>query len=102
MGASGNTKIWPILCSRCYSPFPPCPQVKKRRIYDITNVLEGVGLLAKKSKNVVQWLGGDYGGGSPADLIEDLEDIKEVDAVQADISTLKVSTGSMNGAVQDG
>lgn len=29
--------------------------VQKRRIYDITNVLEGVGLLEKKSKNNIQW-----------------------------------------------
>jgi hypothetical protein len=32
------------------------PQVKKRRIYDITNVLEGVGLLTKKTKNIVHWV----------------------------------------------
>jgi hypothetical protein len=30
-------------------------KVPKRRIYDITNVLEGIGYLEKKSKNVVQW-----------------------------------------------
>lgn len=29
--------------------------VQKRRIYDITNVLEGIGLIMKKSKNNVQW-----------------------------------------------
>lgn len=28
---------------------------QKRRIYDITNVLEGVGLIHKRSKNRVQW-----------------------------------------------
>jgi len=31
--------------------------VKKRRIYDITNVLEGIGLIEKKSKNNIQWKG---------------------------------------------
>ncbi|XP_031618781.1 transcription factor E2F5 isoform X2 [Contarinia nasturtii] len=30
---------------------------QKRRIYDITNVLEGIGLIQKKSKNSVQWRG---------------------------------------------
>ena len=29
--------------------------VQKRRIYDITNVLEGIGLISKKSKNNIQW-----------------------------------------------
>eukprot|EP00955_Chlamydomonas_euryale_P096682 365027-Chlamydomonas_euryale.AAC.9 len=41
--------------------------VKKRRIYDITNVLEGIGLLKKKSKNLVHWVpAGDGGGGAAA------------------------------------
>lgn len=31
--------------------------VQKRRIYDITNVLEGVGLIEKRSKNVIAWRG---------------------------------------------
>lgn len=30
--------------------------VAKRRIYDITNVLEGIGLLQKTSKNVTRWI----------------------------------------------
>lgn len=28
---------------------------QKRRIYDITNVLEGIDLIEKKSKNSIQW-----------------------------------------------
>eukprot|EP01125_Pyxidicula_operculata_P002146 TRINITY_DN12085_c0_g1_i1.p1 TRINITY_DN12085_c0_g1~~TRINITY_DN12085_c0_g1_i1.p1 ORF type:complete len:396 (-),score=62.65 TRINITY_DN12085_c0_g1_i1:92-1279(-) len=31
--------------------------VQKRRIYDITNVLEGIGLIEKKSKNNIVWKG---------------------------------------------
>ncbi|XP_054251189.1 transcription factor E2F2 [Indicator indicator] len=31
--------------------------VQKRRIYDITNVLEGIQLICKKSKNHIQWMG---------------------------------------------
>uniref|UniRef100_A0A8C5L5H1 E2F/DP family winged-helix DNA-binding domain-containing protein n=1 Tax=Jaculus jaculus TaxID=51337 RepID=A0A8C5L5H1_JACJA len=30
---------------------------QKRRIYDITNVLEGINLIEKKSKNSIQWKG---------------------------------------------
>ncbi len=29
--------------------------VQKRRIYDITNVLEGIGLIEKQGKNHVMW-----------------------------------------------
>ncbi|XP_060133927.1 transcription factor E2F3 [Zootoca vivipara] len=39
--------------------------VQKRRIYDITNVLEGIHLIKKKSKNNIQWMGcslSDFGG----------------------------------------
>ncbi|CAG8714939.1 15665_t:CDS:2 [Cetraspora pellucida] len=32
-------------------------KVQKRRIYDITNVLEGIGLIEKNSKNHVRWKG---------------------------------------------
>lgn len=32
-------------------------QVQKRRIYDITNVLEGIGLIEKRTKNHIAWVG---------------------------------------------
>ena len=28
---------------------------QKRRIYDITNVLEGIGLIEKETKNTIKW-----------------------------------------------
>lgn len=31
-------------------------KVQKRRLYDITNVLEGIHLIKKKSKNNIQWM----------------------------------------------
>ncbi|KAE9585357.1 putative transcription factor E2F-DP family [Lupinus albus] len=34
-------------------------EVQKRRIYDITNVLEGIGLIEKKIKNNIHWKGVD-------------------------------------------
>lgn len=34
---------------------------QKRRIYDITNVLEGIGLIEKRSKNSIQWKGAGPG-----------------------------------------
>ncbi|EKX33818.1 hypothetical protein GUITHDRAFT_81084, partial [Guillardia theta CCMP2712] len=46
--------------------------VQKRRIYDITNVLEGIGLIEKKSKNNIQWKG--YGDGTDHEGVEDLQE----------------------------
>ena len=39
---------------------------QKRRIYDITNVLEGIGLVQKHQKNHVQWIGHDPEGAGGA------------------------------------
>jgi hypothetical protein len=55
-------------------------QVQKRRIYDITNVLEGIGLLDKKSKNNIQWKGGQ----APVETEE------EIAALQAEVLQLQV------------
>ncbi|VVC32066.1 E2F/DP family, winged-helix DNA-binding domain,E2F transcription factor, CC-MB domain,Winged helix- [Cinara cedri] len=54
---------------------------QKRRIYDITNVLEGIGLIEKKTKNQVRWRG-----------VETSEDDKTTEIrskLQEEILTLK-------------
>ncbi|KAH9515665.1 Transcription factor e2f4 [Bulinus truncatus] len=49
---------------------------QKRRIYDITNVLEGIGLIEKKSKNSIQWKGSGPGNNS-RDISERLTGLKD-------------------------
>lgn len=61
---------------------------QKRRIYDITNVLEGIGLIEKKSKNSIQWLGAGPGCNSTevtGKLTQLKTDIKELKEQQAQI-----------------
>ncbi|XP_053322703.1 transcription factor E2F5 [Spea bombifrons] len=48
---------------------------QKRRIYDITNVLEGIGLIEKKSKNSIQWKG--VGAGcNTKEVLDNLRNLK--------------------------
>ncbi|CAH2285510.1 transcription factor E2F5 isoform X1 [Pelobates cultripes] len=48
---------------------------QKRRIYDITNVLEGIGLIEKKSKNSIQWKG--VGAGcNTKEVLDTLKNLK--------------------------
>ncbi|GMH32329.1 hypothetical protein BSKO_00163 [Bryopsis sp. KO-2023] len=59
-------------------------KVQKRRIYDITNVLEGVGLIKKSAKNNVQWQGGPLTQTSAAEdnvrkLSAQLDQLRTVD-----------------------
>jgi len=54
--------------------------VQKRRIYDITNVLEGIGLIEKKSKNQIHWKG--YGLASS-------EDRQRIELLKEEIERLK-------------
>lgn len=52
---------WISLLYVCFIDYVQLPimdlvvQVQKRRIYDITNVLEGIGLIEKKLKNRIHW-----------------------------------------------
>ncbi|KAI3461260.1 hypothetical protein Pfo_017923 [Paulownia fortunei] len=50
-------------------------EVQKRRIYDITNVLEGIGLIEKKLKNRIQWKGVDVS--RPGEADESLSGLQE-------------------------
>ncbi|XP_017273847.1 transcription factor E2F2 [Kryptolebias marmoratus] len=78
-------------------------EVQKRRIYDITNVLEGVQLIRKKSKNNIQWLVGDVfeggaGGGEKACVLrKELGDLERAercldDLIQSSTAQLKQLT----------
>jgi len=49
--------------------------VQKRRIYDITNVLEGIGLIEKCSKNNIQWKG--MGSSSSTNMQAELDKLRE-------------------------
>ena len=56
--------------------------MQKRRIYDITNVLEGIGLIQKKHKNKIQWIGSSDDNDEPymcesASLSKELEALVE-------------------------
>ncbi|KFO65262.1 Transcription factor E2F6, partial [Corvus brachyrhynchos] len=59
--------------------------VRKRRVYDITNVLDGIHLIQKRSKNLIQWIGNnlDQVVGKAAeqqnlkDELSDLSDMEE-------------------------
>ena len=57
--------------------------VRKRRVYDITNVLDGIELAEKKSKNHIRWIGSDLSnlGAVPQQkkLQEELSDLSAVE-----------------------
>ena len=61
---------------------------QKRRIYDITNVLEGIGLIEKRSKNSIQWKGGVSDSNSQdvsAQLNKLRKEISELEKLEVDI-----------------
>jgi hypothetical protein len=67
--------------------------VQKRRIYDITNVLEGVGLIEKKSKNNIIWKPAMPTGGT-----EDSADQATLEMMQLNMQQIRVSdTGLRRG-----
>ncbi|KAM3838220.1 transcription factor E2F5 [Diretmus argenteus] len=67
---------------------------QKRRIYDITNVLEGVGLIEKKTTNTIQWRGENTGSQSQ-EILEQVEMLKaqisELEAQERELDNQKSS-----------
>ncbi|NXW51132.1 E2F6 factor, partial [Nyctiprogne leucopyga] len=58
--------------------------VRKRRVYDITNVLDGIHLIQKRSKNLIQWVGSnlDHVVGKASeqqDLKDELSDLSAME-----------------------
>ncbi|KAM0946643.1 putative transcription factor E2F-DP family [Dioscorea sansibarensis] len=65
--------------------------VQKRRIYDITNVLEGVGLIEKKLKNRIHWKGVNM------TRPRELED--QVSAWRSGVDTLRAEDSRLDGLI---
>lgn len=50
--------------------------VQKRRIYDITNVLEGINLIEKKSKNLIHW-GQNTTFAASSDVVNRVQELRD-------------------------
>ncbi|XP_075069838.1 transcription factor E2F5 [Mixophyes fleayi] len=78
---------------------------QKRRIYDITNVLEGIGLIEKKSKNSIQWKG--VGAGcNTKEILDRLRNLKaeigDLDLREKELDEQKVRLQqSINNVMDD-
>ncbi|KAI3822699.1 hypothetical protein L1987_10295 [Smallanthus sonchifolius] len=68
-------------------------EVQKRRIYDITNVLEGIGLIEKKLKNRIQWKGLD--ASKPGELEDD------VALLQAEVEKLSMEEHGLDESIRE-
>ncbi|XP_038986661.1 transcription factor E2FB-like [Phoenix dactylifera] len=68
-------------------------EVQKRRIYDITNVLEGIGLIEKKLKNRIRWKGLD--DSRPGELDDD------VSSLQAEVQNLTLQERSVEDHINE-
>lgn len=68
-------------------------QVQKRRMYDITNVLEGVGLVEKSLKNTIRWKGDD--------LLGQVELENETAELRAGIEALLEEEHKIDGTINE-
>ncbi|PWA82023.1 winged helix-turn-helix DNA-binding domain-containing protein [Artemisia annua] len=67
--------------------------VQKRRIYDITNVLEGIGLIEKKLKNRIRWKGLD--DSKPGELENDIS------LLQAEVQKLSMEENRLDERIRE-
>ncbi|NXG68411.1 E2F2 factor, partial [Baryphthengus martii] len=68
-------------------------EVQKRRIYDITNVLEGIQLIRKKSKNNIQWMG--------TGIFEDTAVTVKQQALRGELAELARTERTLDQLLQD-
>ncbi|CAM9784662.1 unnamed protein product [Bubo scandiacus] len=68
-------------------------EVQKRRIYDITNVLEGIQLIRKKSKNNIQWMG--------TGIFEDAAVMVKQQALRGELAELARTERTLDQLLQD-
>ncbi|XP_073012827.1 transcription factor E2FA-like isoform X1 [Typha latifolia] len=68
-------------------------EVQKRRIYDITNVLEGIGLIEKKLKNRIRWKGLD--DSRPGEVNDD------VSILQAEVENLTLQERGLDDHISE-
>ncbi|XP_077235647.1 transcription factor E2FB-like [Tasmannia lanceolata] len=68
-------------------------EVQKRRIYDITNVLEGIGLIEKKLKNRIRWKGLDVSRPGEVD--------NSVANLQAEVENLSMEESRIDDRIRE-
>ncbi|WOL12740.1 transcription factor E2FB-like [Canna indica] len=68
-------------------------EVQKRRIYDITNVLEGIGLIEKKLKNKIRWKGNDNTGSGEVD--------NNISILQTEVEKLGLQERSLDDQISE-
>ncbi|XP_010212797.1 PREDICTED: transcription factor E2F2 [Tinamus guttatus] len=68
-------------------------EVQKRRIYDITNVLEGIQLIRKKSKSHIQWMG--------TGIFEDVSVVTKQQVLRQELAELARTERTLDRLLQD-
>uniref|UniRef100_A0A0D9W1U3 E2F/DP family winged-helix DNA-binding domain-containing protein n=1 Tax=Leersia perrieri TaxID=77586 RepID=A0A0D9W1U3_9ORYZ len=68
-------------------------EVQKRRIYDITNVLEGVDLIEKTLKNMIRWKG--------FDMSKPKERERQISALKEEIESLYDEESRLDGEIME-